>query len=147
MFVEGLIDLARERLVLLSDGAPLIDAARLFEKLDTDVVVICAADGQLVGVVTKTDVVRQIGCCQGSACTTLVSSVMTREVVVCRRGEEVSRVWSEMKARKLKNVPVLDDQSKPLGVLNARDALQALLGEVENEESLLRDYVMTVGYH
>ena len=147
MFVGGLIDLARERLVVLAEGAPLIDAARLFDKLDIDIVVICAADGRLIGVVTKTDVVRQIGRCQGSACRTLVSSVMTRDVLACRHGEEVSLIWSEMKARKLKNVPVLDDQSKPLGVLNARDALQSLLGEVENEESLLRDYVMTVGYH
>ena len=30
--------------------------------------------------------------------------------------------------------------------LNARDALQMLLKEVENEESLLLDYVMCVGY-
>ncbi len=30
--------------------------------------------------------------------------------------------------------------------LRARDALEALLGEVENEEELLRDYVMSVGY-
>ncbi|MGB4858529.1 MAG: CBS domain-containing protein [Dokdonella sp.] len=142
-----MIDLARERLVVLADSAPLIDAARLFDKLDTDIVVICAADGRLAGVVTKTDVVQQIGRCQGSACTTLVSSVMTQDVLACRHGEELSLVWSEMKARKLKNVPVLDDQSKPVGVLNARDALQALLVEVENEESLLRDYVMTVGYH
>lgn len=147
MFVGGMIDLARERLVVLADSAPLIDAARLFDKLDTDIVVICAADGRLAGVVTKTDVVQQIGRCQGSACTTLVSSVMTQDVLACRHGEELSLVWSEMKARKLKNVPVLDDQSKPVGVLNARDALQALLVEVENEESLLRDYVMTVGYH
>jgi len=32
-------------------------------------------------------------------------------------------------------------------VLKARDALEGLLDEVENEESLLRDYVMCVGYH
>ncbi len=147
MFVGGLIDLARERLVVLAEGAPLIDAARLFNKTDSDIVVICAADGRLVGVVTKTDVVLQIGRCQGSACRTLVSSVMTHDVLVCRHDEELSLIWSEMKARKLKNVPVLDGQSKPLGVLNARDVLQALLVEVENEESLLRDYVMTVGYH
>jgi hypothetical protein len=34
-----------------------------------------------------------------------------------------------------------------VGVLNARDALQVLLKEVENEESLLRDYVMGIGFH
>ena len=147
MFVRGLIALTRERLVVLAEGAPLIDAARLFSEMDTDIVVICASDGRLAGVVTKTDVVLQIGRCGGSACTAQVSSVMTHDVLVCRHGEDLSFVWSEMKARRLKNVPVVDDESRPVGVLNARDALQALLGEVEDEESLLRDYVMTVDYH
>jgi hypothetical protein len=32
-------------------------------------------------------------------------------------------------------------------VLNARDALEALLEEVEYEEVILREYVMCVGYH
>ena len=147
MFVRGMMVLARERLVVLAEGAPLIDAAKLFNEMDTDIVVVCAPDGRLAGVVTKTDVVLQIGRCGGSACTAQVSSVMTHDVLVCRQGEDLSLVWAEMKTRRLKNVPVVDDESRPIGVLNARDALQALLGEVENEESLLRDYVMTVGYH
>ena len=62
-------------------------------------------------------------------------------------GEGLDEVWAKMKARGLKNVPVIDQDSRPMGVLNARDALQALMHEVEYEESLLRDYVMTVGYH
>jgi hypothetical protein len=52
-----------------------------------------------------------------------------------------------MKKRGLKNIPINDQDSGPVGVLNARDALQALLEEVENEESLLRDYVMGIGFH
>jgi hypothetical protein len=32
-------------------------------------------------------------------------------------------------------------------VLNARDPLEALLGELEYEEVLLQEYVMCVGYH
>jgi CBS domain-containing protein len=52
-----------------------------------------------------------------------------------------------MKERGFKNVPVTDRDSRPVGVLNARDALQVLLEEAENEESLLRDYVMGIGFH
>ena len=51
-----------------------------------------------------------------------------------------------MRSRELKNVPVTDPDFRPIGVLTARDALQALLEGVENEEALLRDYVMCVGY-
>jgi CBS domain-containing protein len=52
-----------------------------------------------------------------------------------------------MKERRLKNIPIVDQDGRPLGVLNARDALEALLEEVEYEEILLREYVMCVGYH
>ena len=51
-----------------------------------------------------------------------------------------------MKSRNVKNVPVADADGCPLGVLNARDALGVLLQEVKGEESLLRDYVMGIGY-
>jgi len=52
-----------------------------------------------------------------------------------------------MKDRRLRNIPVLDQGSRPIGVLSARDALETLLEEVEYEEVLLREYVMCVGYH
>lgn len=45
-----------------------------------------------------------------------------------------------MKERRLKNIPIVDQDGRPLGVLNARDALEALLEEVEYEEILLREY-------
>jgi hypothetical protein len=45
------------------------------------------------------------------------------------------------------HVPIFDQKSKPVGVINARDALQILLGDVEYDVSFLRDYVMGLGYH
>jgi len=41
----------------------------------------------------------------------------------------------------------IDQSSRPIGVLNARDALEVLREEVEYEEVLLREYVMCVGWH
>jgi hypothetical protein len=52
-----------------------------------------------------------------------------------------------MKERKLKNVLITYQDSQPPGVLNVRDALQTLLEKVENEKSLLRDYMMGVGFY
>jgi CBS domain-containing protein len=146
MLVENLLSAARARLVTVADDAPLVTVAKLL-RAGTDLVVVCNPAGLLAGVITKTDVVDQIGHCQGSSCITAVSLVMTRDVVVCWTGDWLKDVWSKMKVRGLKNIPVTDQDSRPVGVLNARDALQVLLKEVENEESLLRDYVMCVGYH
>jgi CBS domain-containing protein len=147
MFVDRIVPTARKRLVTILESAQLIEAAKLLGKADTDIVVVCASNGLLVGVITKTDVVNQISHCQGNSCTTAASSVMTREVVVCQSGDLLYGVWSKMKERRLKNIPITDLGSRPIGVLNARDALEILLQEVEDEELLLREYVMCVGYH
>ncbi len=146
MLVERMLPVARKRLLTIRDDAPLIDAARILRDLDRDLLVICDADELLAGVITKTDVVRQISHCSGAACTTAASAVMTRTVVLCRPGELLHEVWSIMKERRLKNIPIVDQDARPLGVLNARDALESLLEEVEYEEVLLREYVMCVGY-
>lgn len=147
IFVEQAMFAAREKLITLADDAQLIDAAKLLRHAGTDLVVICDGDGVLAGIVTKRNVVEQISRCQGSACTVSVSSVMVRDVVACRERDRMDEVWERMKTRGFKNVPVTGLDSRPVGVLNARDALQALMQEVEQEESLLRDYVMNVGYH
>lgn len=146
MFVERMLATARERLVMVSHDAPLIEAARLLGSANADLVVVCGPGGFLSGVITKTDLVRQISRWEGSNCTVAVSATMTEEVVSCRPSDQVSDVWAIMKERRLKNIPVTDAASVPIGVLNARDALQVLLTEVEQEETLLRDYVMCVGY-
>lgn len=52
-----------------------------------------------------------------------------------------------MKAKGLFHVPFVTKDFRPLGVVNARDALLVLLEETKDEEALLRDDVMSVGYH
>ena len=74
MLVERMLPAARNRLVTIRDDAPLIDAATLLRDLDSDLVVVCNSDELLVGVITKTDVVRQISHCHGSGCITAASS-------------------------------------------------------------------------
>lgn len=146
MLVEQLLSTAHKRLVTIAGDAPLLAAARLLTG-GTDLVVVCGTDGALVGVITKTDVVARIGTCLGAACTTAALRVMSADVVSCAPGDSLQTVWASMQARGLKNIPVGDADGRPLGVLNARDVLAVLLQEAQVEESLLRDYVMGVGYH
>ena len=71
---------------------------------------------------------------------------MTRDVLSCRADDPLSDLWSQMKQRGIKNVPLVDEELKPVGIVTARDVLQILLGDAESEEALLRDYVMGFGY-
>lgn len=147
MFVNQLLSEARKRLITIRTESLLVDAARALSDLQAELLVVCGAGDEAVGVLTKGDVVRRITHCQGAACRAASAAAMTRRVVSCRPEDSLSDVWNKMKRHRLRHLPVLDDRSRPLGVINARDVLQALLTDAGNETELLRDYVMSVGYH
>lgn len=145
MFVEELSETARESLVAITEDAKLVEAAKLLTSR-TDLLVVCDGEGTLRGVVTKTDVVKQISVCQGATCMCPVSTVMTRDVALCREKDLLQNVSVLMKERHLKNVPVVDGDNRPLGVLTARAVLRALLSDAEFEEAQLINYVKGIGY-
>lgn len=146
MKVQSLIPGARDRLATMSDMAKLAEAAVCLGDGNTNLVVVCDNAGTICGVVSKTDIVSRIGHCRGSSCTEMVATVMTQKVVSCHPDDPLKDVWSLMKENELLHIPVVDQNRRPVGILYARDVLQALLGEVEHEETLLRDYVMGIGY-
>jgi CBS domain-containing protein len=144
--VSSIDAVAHSRLVTISVDALLVDVAKLLSDTQVSLVVVCDSEGAMVGVITKANIVQQISCCGGSACTTAAADAMTRDVAYCRPTDCLPDVLSTMEKRGFVYVPVVDENSRPLGAVNARDALRALFAEEKYEESLLRDYVMGVGY-
>ncbi|CAG9933808.1 Signal-transduction protein [Candidatus Nitrotoga arctica] len=144
--VKKILPLARERLVTITDDAPLTEAAKSIDGSHHNLVIICNKSGVMVGIVTRTDVVRQMSLCQGCGCNAIVGTVMTKDVICCHPDELLQDVWSLMREKGFLHVPIVDDDFRPLGVINERDALLILFEEKGYDEALLRDYVMGVGY-
>ena len=144
--VSSIEGATRSRLAVVGDDTSLLGVARLLSDTQISLVIVCDAAGVMVGVITKTNIVRQIGLCQGAACTSTAAEIMTRDVTFCSATDCLPDVLSMMQTRGFVHVPVVDAQRKPSGVLNARDALRELWAEGQYEEALLRDYVMGVGY-
>lgn len=144
--IQTILPLAGKRLVTIQDDSPLVEAARLLSEMSANLVVVCSHNGRMRGVVTKSDVVKQISYCQGCSCTTMVADVMTKDVTACHPDQSLYDVWLIMKEKGLKQVPITDPTAEPLGLLYARDALEILIKEAKYEQLLLRDYVMGVGY-
>lgn len=144
--VSSIDDATRSRLAVVDSGALLLEAARLLSETQISLIVVCDAAGSMVGVISKTNIVRQIGHCAGAACRSTAAEIMTTDVTFCSATDCLPDVLAMMVARGLVHIPVVDAQHKPTGVVNARDALHALWAEGQYEEALLRDYVMGVGY-
>lgn len=146
ILVKNIAALARSRLVTASADASLVNVANLLSDTHITLVVVCDSHGAMVGVITKTNMVQQIGRSCESIGTTVASDLMTRNVTSCCPTDSLLDVLSMMEKCGFVHLPVIDEKSKPSGVVNARDALRALMAEGDYEEALLRDYVMGIGY-
>ena len=71
---------------------------------------------------------------------------MTPAVISSQPEKALELIWTVITGRGLQRVTVLDKNNKLVGIIYARDALHCLLGDVEHDEALIRDYVMNVGY-
>ncbi|WP_245150682.1 CBS domain-containing protein [Pollutimonas harenae] len=145
--ITAMLPIARRRLVTLDMVAPVTEAAKLLSAPNTNLVIACDSGGLMAGVLTKADIVNQISHCTGCGCVTAIADIMTRDIIKCCPEDKLRDIWEVMKNKALRQIPISDSHSRPVGLLDASDALQVLLKEVEYEEDLLRDYVMGIGYH
>jgi CBS domain-containing protein len=144
--VAGIEAMARSRLLTVAVDALLVEVAALLSGAQISVVVVCDATGAAVGIITETTLVRRLGLGQADFFTTPARDVMSTEFTACAPDDVLSDVLAMMHARGLVHVLLLGPGQQPLGVLNARDGLRALLAAGNHEEALLRNYVMGVGY-
>lgn len=144
--VKKIAGLARSRLVTIGADTLLVQVAKMLSDAHISLVIVCDSNGVMVGVITKTDIVQQIGVSCESINVAVAKEVMTPAVTSCRPTDSLLDVLAKMEKLGLTHIPVIGDDFKPSGVINSGDALRALMADDKYEAALLRDYVMGVGY-
>jgi CBS domain-containing protein len=131
---------------VLSENAPILEAAQILANPKTPLVVVCDKEGIAVGVMSRTDIIKLLASAGTAACDANAGTIMTKHIVSCHVDQPLQQVWSALSGRSLRCAPVLDEVGRPQGVVHGQDLVRALLDEETHEEDLLRDYVMGVGY-
>lgn len=144
--VQHILEESARRLVLLGRQATVHDAVRLLMNSETPLVVVCDEAGGAIGVISRTNVIGAFSRFREGAFATAAETIMSSPVLSFRPADQLQAVWLSLGMRGLRCAPVLDEANRPRGMLHARDIARALLDEVTNEEQLLRDYVLGVGY-
>jgi CBS domain-containing protein len=144
--VKHILEDARKRLAILHREALVAEAASILANPNTPLIVVCGGDGLAVGVVSKSNIIRALAGGKPDAVKMNTADVMTNPVLSCHVEQALKQVWDTLNARSLRSIPVIDTSGRPQGVVHARDLARALLDEVDEEELLLRDYVLGIGY-
>lgn len=101
---------------------------------------IVSSDGQTVdGVISERDIAYGLSVHKADLHALPVSALMTKAVVTCSPGDEVSSVISTMLARNIRHLPV-EDGNHLVGMISIRDVLNHRLDELQQQTNLLRAF-------
>ncbi len=78
-------------------------------------------DGRLVGMFSERDLLRRVVGEQRDPATTRVEDVMTTEIVCCTPQTSLEEAGGAMKNRRIRHLPVVDDEGKLLGLISIGD--------------------------
>jgi len=134
------------RLVTVAPDTLLAEVASTLLKSHIDTVVVCDATQAALGVINETVLIHQLAFGNADVFKTRAREVMMPGYRSCHPAESLTEVLARMQAAGLSFMLVMQVQPVPIGVLNVRDGLRALLAAGNHEEALLRSYVMGVGY-
>jgi CBS domain-containing protein len=85
--------------------------------------------GRLVGMITDRDIAIAVLLQGGPLNSITVSSVMSKEVMTCQASDDVEAVVERMTARRLRRLPVVDDDGHLLGILSLNDIARAAVAD------------------
>ena len=121
-------------MVTIKVGDTVLTAAKLLVQNNIGLLVVTQVqtDRKLVGVISERDIIRVIA--SGRTLDTPVNEVCTKNVVTVRGNADVAEAARAMNKHGIRHVVVVDDSSKPVGVVSMRD----LVGERATLTAILR---------
>lgn len=123
--MEGLEKCIREVIgdrqpVILDPADTVLDAVAVMADRHEPAVLVATSEG-LAGIFTERDYLVRVVAAGRSAELTSLGSVMTAQPDTLRLDDCVTYAINRMAVRGYRNVPIVDDEGRPLGVVGVRD--------------------------
>ena len=105
--------------------------------------VVVSEGDAIAGIVSERDVVRHLDSDGGALLERPVSDIMTADVVTCRPQTAVEDLARTMTERRIRHVPVVDDDGALAGIVSIGDVVKSRISELEGERDDLVGYIGT----
>jgi CBS domain-containing protein len=142
MTVKAILSRKGSDVLTIEPTATLAAAVEVLAARRIGAVVITGPDRQVIGILSERDIVRAFAASGGAALDQQVGQVMTRKVMTCTEAETVASLMERMTAGKFRHLPVVE-RGRLVGIVSIGDIVKHRLGEMENESSALREYILT----
>jgi len=120
--------------------ATVLDAIVMFAEQNLGALIVTEGD-QLVGVVSERDYARKVILKGRSSQSTKVREIMSDDVIFARPDTTIEECMALMITRYIRHLPVMDEDSRLIGVVSIGDIVKGALGEKEYVIDQLLTYI------
>lgn len=140
MLIETILKQKGGAVQTVSDAASLTEAAKLLDQKRIGAVVAVTSDGDLAGVLSERDIVRQFARHGQNALSMSVSDAMTRGVITAEPAESIDTCLTRMTDRRIRHLPIVSD-GMLRGIVSIGDLVKYKIDEVAAEAEAMTSYI------
>lgn len=139
--VREVLSFKGDQVHTISETSSMLKAVKRMNDLKIGCLVVLSESGTTSGMITERDVLSRIATVANDLSNVAVGDVMTKSVIVCGIDDQIDNVRSIMKSRCVRQLPVVADDGKLLGIVSLGDASEHLIEEEATEIKYLHDYI------
>jgi len=141
MNVQSILGTKGNDVATVDQSASLADAAARLRDLGIGALVVANDGAHIDGILSERDIVRALAAHGASALGRTVGSVMSTDVVTCACGDSVDSLMASMTDRRIRHLPVIDDDRALVGIVSIGDVVKLRLLQLEHENAALSEYI------
>lgn len=140
MHVRSVLTRKGSTVATIHPSEPLSVAVKVLRREGVGALVVSGDGATILGILSERDVVRRLAAIGAAALEEAVSGAMTTDVVTCGHDDTVEGLMQIMTDRRVRHLPVVESGALA-GIISIGDIVKVRLGELENENRALADYV------
>jgi CBS domain-containing protein len=99
----------------------IYDVVRIMSREDCGVVPVVDSDEKCVGIITDRDICLRLVLDHLDPEDTLVSELMSEDVITCHPDEDMEQVIAKMEREQIRRIPVVNDSDNIVGIISEGD--------------------------
>ncbi len=140
MRIADLIARKGSAVLTVPPDAPVSNLLEVLAERNVGAAVVCEGD-RLAGIVSERDVVRHLHSRGASLLDAPVSEIMTTVVATCRAEDDVQTLSRTMTERRIRHIPVVDEQERLTGIVSIGDVVKTRIDQLEEHRDQLEAYI------
>jgi CBS domain-containing protein len=129
------------KVITIASSASVAEAVTLLTEHNVGALVV-SDDGETIdGIVSERDIVSHLAQSGPATLDHKVAQVMTADVMTCQQDATADDVMQTMTARRMRHLPVVDDDGRLTGIVSIGDVVKSRIDDLEIQAQSMQDYI------